>query len=83
MVSGVGNFGIAIKNILTFFEGATSCRGRFLFAEDQGSNAKNQGSTIKHHAIELLEHTHSSSHMITIEISHIVVLNERIPTLQK
>ena len=42
-----------------------------------------QGSTIKQHTIEVLEHTHTSYHMINNEISHIVDFNERNPTLQK
>ena len=42
-----------------------------------------QGSTIKQHAIEVLEHTHTPHHIINNEIPHIVDFNERIPTLQK
>ena len=42
-----------------------------------------QSSTIKQHTVEFLEHTHTSSHMINIEIAGIVALNERISMLQK
>ena len=42
-----------------------------------------QSSTIKSHAVEVLEHTQTFSHMINIEIAQIVVLNERISKLQK
>ena len=45
--------------------------------------AKNQGPTTKHYTIKVLKHTHTPNHMINIEITHIVVLNERISTLQK
>ena len=64
-------------------KGAIACKGHFLCVKDQGSTAKNQGPTIKLHAVELLEHTHTPSHMIKIEIAHVVKLNERNPTFQK
>ena len=51
-------------------------------AKNHGPNAA-QSSIIKQHTVEVLEHTHTSSHMIKIEISYIVVFNERISTLQK
>ena len=44
-------------------------------------SAKNQGPITKHYTIEVLEHTHTPSHMIKIEISYAVLLNERIPML--
>ena len=46
-------------------------------------HVKNQGSIIKQHAIEFIEHTHTFNHIINIKITHNVLFNERISTLQK
>ena len=42
-----------------------------------------QSSTTQQRAVEVLEHTHTFSHMINTENIHAVALNERISTLQK
>ena len=49
---------------------------------NHGPNA-DQNSIIKQHAVEVLEHTHTSSYIINIQVVYIVGLNEWIPTLQK
>ena len=61
----------------TCHSGKHTCHGY------KGSNVKNQGPTAKQHAIEVLEYTHTSHHMINTEIAYVVALNKRILTLQK
>ena len=51
-------------------------------AGNHGSSA-DQSSIIKQYAVEILEHTHTPSHMINIEISHNIALNKRNLTSQK
>ena len=42
-----------------------------------------QGSTTKQHAVEVLEHTHTSNYMIIVQITYFVALNERNATVKK
>ena len=42
-----------------------------------------QSSTIKQHAIEILEHTHTSNYIIIVQITYFVTLNERNATVKK
>ena len=51
-------------------------------ARNHGSSAVSD-SIIKQYTVKFLEHTHTFNHMIDIEITQIVALNERISTLQK
>ena len=58
------------------------CAKSIEVAGNHGPSA-DQSSTIKQHAVEILQHTHTPSHMINIEIDHFVALNERNPTRWK
>ena len=51
-------------------------------AKNHDSNVV-QSSIIKQHVIENFEHTHQCNNMINIEITKIVILNDKISTLQK
>ena len=63
----------------------------FLRVQCQGSGFNVQAaygiqlktSSAKNHAVECLKHTHTHSHIINIEVGHIVGLNVTIPMLQK